>query len=106
VWLSRGFPGGEGAFGLYPLALSTPGGGSVPTQLSRLDVAAPHLNRRVKIRVRVNQDQGQGQGQDQGQGQGQSQDQAQGEKSVVNIGEPQPWDLRLGTTPDGSRLSH
>jgi hypothetical protein len=25
---------------------------------------------------------------------------------VVNINEPQRWDLRLGTTPDGSRLSH
>ena len=94
----------ERAFGLYPLALSTPGGGSVPTQLSRLDVAAPYLNCRVKIRVRVrvrvNQDQ------DHGQGQGQGQGQAQGQKSVVNIGEPQPWDLRLGTNPDGSRLSH
>jgi hypothetical protein len=47
------------------------GGGSVrPTQLSRLDVAAPYLNCRVrvkvKVRVRVNQDQGEGEGQDQG----------------------------------------
>jgi hypothetical protein len=23
---------------------------------------------------------------------------------VVNIGEPQPWDLRLGTTPERARL--
>ena len=36
------------------MALSTPGGGSVrPNQLSRLDVAAPYLNCRVRIRVRV-----------------------------------------------------
>ena len=36
------------------MALSTPGGGSVPTQLSRLDVAAPYLNCRVKVKVNVN----------------------------------------------------
>jgi hypothetical protein len=57
------------------LALSTPGGGSVRLpQLSRLDVAAPYLNCRVKVRVFgpwslvFGQGQGQGQGQDQGQG--------------------------------------
>ena len=36
------------------MALSTPGGGSVRlNQLSRLDVAAPYLNCRVKVRLRV-----------------------------------------------------
>ena len=31
MWLARGFPGGEGAFVLYPLALSTPGGWQCPS---------------------------------------------------------------------------
>ena len=36
------------------MVLATPGGGSVrPNQLSRLDVAAPSLNCRVKVRIRV-----------------------------------------------------